>query len=996
MIHELIVTSVPRGLQAGRSGFTTVLRTRGIHPLLAETLERASAYRHVFPHGDSRNPQIRSHSVVSGATGMVSILSRISDAGSDYSGRSNKLAHHVALDSRETAARAGSNPAAVLLALERSGGFQRQWSGEPREQPVAPQVPMVPSEPGACRAWARLAGDGGWAGLLVDRALAKQPTWIIAPQGLDLLELYAEALGLVNHPQRWSVTFTTFALSAGDGLWLGTVDGSPEAQAARAQSRVAVVDLVRRAPLTAASPFIEAARGMGTVPWQREVSRGPAALPAVPLTLPPGSVAADPIAGSPLSDAGRGMPALPPLLAPAGPLSLNGGPPPLAPAPPPGGPGAGHPTLPAGGAWDGPRQKSAGPLLAGVAILFLVVSCAIVFVLVNRSMPPGPDGPAVAQRRVPDAPAITTPKEPTTPQPPPEPSEVKPPTPPPGPTPEELAAEQKRLQEEAERREKEAQVAARKDAFRGLRDRLEKARRLPLKADVNLTNQLEQPITIGALGDAEVEVDLPALPKVALGPGDALWQLSCKGPKGGPWSIVATPADEADTPLEISRVEAKQGELVLTLAAMTAARDPLVWLAAREALTTVPLLLRLPGETSQEFETFVQLCVPKQRDPIVLQGLLTDKKWLPPPKAKKPGQVADFDPLPGTPWPCRVELRGSGGNDIRGEVIPDAPQPLAATPRPTPLRVTATWTWAGEKTAEKEPFMETTLVMQTREGAGTPLEIRLEKARVRSPWSGPERLGDLNKTKGDLPAETGLLPQRKDFERTPLEDTMTMGQLMSFHYIARKYVTSLASPKPSEFDKDPSERRELAELKELLRRQFEDSKDGGWYLHWVEMTGAPKPEAPNAPDPKKDRDGHDKWNAKNDKHKQYLKAEEAQVREYWQDLKKEIQRLSGVDVNEKNRASDSLKTLQKPLIICCLLFEMEPVLQEKRLAKRLLEAVGNGDVELSGRVWATPCGGGLYEVLIAEFGKPQDSADPAANAAPAAVADAPSDSPAAK
>ena len=64
MIHELVVTSAARGLQSGRSGFTTVLRTRGIHPELQAKLEQGSAYRHVYPQADARNPRILSHALL--------------------------------------------------------------------------------------------------------------------------------------------------------------------------------------------------------------------------------------------------------------------------------------------------------------------------------------------------------------------------------------------------------------------------------------------------------------------------------------------------------------------------------------------------------------------------------------------------------------------------------------------------------------------------------------------------------------------------------------------------------------------------------------------------------------------------------------------------------------------------------------------------------------------------------------------------------------------
>ena len=156
MIHELVVTSVPRGLQAGRSGFTTVLRTRGIHPELANRLEAASGYRHVHPPGDPRTPLVRSHVVIQSPVGQVSVLSRIVDAGNDYSGRSNRLAHLIALDAADVAGRTKSSPAAALLGLEREGKFLRQWSGDPREAPVSPLIAAAAA--GRATWWLRGSG----------------------------------------------------------------------------------------------------------------------------------------------------------------------------------------------------------------------------------------------------------------------------------------------------------------------------------------------------------------------------------------------------------------------------------------------------------------------------------------------------------------------------------------------------------------------------------------------------------------------------------------------------------------------------------------------------------------------------------------------------------------------------------------------------------------------------------------------------------------------
>jgi hypothetical protein len=267
MITELIVTSAPRGLQAGRSGFTTVMRTRGIHPDLAIRLEAASGYRHTYPQGDPRNPVVFSYTNTPSAAGDGWVLSRVGDAGTDYTGRSNKIAHHVALKLEDVGRLTISNPALVLAALAGSGGFKTVWQGEPMESPTSPAVPMPPSQPGVCERWRAAAGDPGWAGVLVERALNKETTWVIAPPGTDVLGLFAEALALAGPAQRWQIPFTTYSLNRNEGRWLGTVSGTPEAEAARKQPRVLVIDLVNPGLPPTAGPYVQAARGLAAPPW---------------------------------------------------------------------------------------------------------------------------------------------------------------------------------------------------------------------------------------------------------------------------------------------------------------------------------------------------------------------------------------------------------------------------------------------------------------------------------------------------------------------------------------------------------------------------------------------------------------------------------------------------------------------------------------------------------------------------------------------------------
>lgn len=269
MITELIVTSAPRGLQAGRSGFTTVMRTRGIHPDLAIRLESASGYRHTYPQGDPRNPIIYSYTNTPSAAGEAWVLSRVGDAGTDYTGRSNKIAHHIALKPEDVGRLTASNPALVLSALAGSGGFKTVWQGEPAETPAPPALPTPTSQPEVCQRWKSAAGDPGWAGVLVERALNKETTWVIAPAGTDILGLFAEALALAGPAQRWQIPFTTYSLNRNEGRWLGTLAGTPEADAARKQPRALVVDLANPGLPPSAGPYVQAARGLAPPPWAK-------------------------------------------------------------------------------------------------------------------------------------------------------------------------------------------------------------------------------------------------------------------------------------------------------------------------------------------------------------------------------------------------------------------------------------------------------------------------------------------------------------------------------------------------------------------------------------------------------------------------------------------------------------------------------------------------------------------------------------------------------
>ncbi len=273
MIYELIVTSAKRALQAGRSGFAAVMRTRGMHPELQSRLESLSGYRHLYPQGDPRNPVIFTHSVIDSVAGKFHVFSRTVDAGSDYSGRSNKLSHHIACDASELRSAQHSSPSAALEWLDSNGRFTSRWDGDPREQDPAASVQFPPIDPAKCTLWEATAGDAGWAGVLVQRTLKGIPTWIIVPADSEPVLLLAEAMALMEPSQRWGVSFTTHAMSDTGFVWKVAAEGSAEAKLTREKSPAATIDLTQRVRTVDDGPYVQAARGLAEVPWHKTAAK---------------------------------------------------------------------------------------------------------------------------------------------------------------------------------------------------------------------------------------------------------------------------------------------------------------------------------------------------------------------------------------------------------------------------------------------------------------------------------------------------------------------------------------------------------------------------------------------------------------------------------------------------------------------------------------------------------------------------------------------------
>jgi len=231
---------------------------------LAERLESLSGYRHAYPPHDPRassNPVNYSHLLITVGGQLYHVLSRICDAGLDYSKRSNKLAHHVALEPPEIMDAVGG-PAWVL---SDESFCVRAWDGNVGHFSAGRRPKPGDRRPQRCDCWGALVGDPGWAGVLAESGLEDRgrPMPVIFKPGTDTLPLVVEALSLLPPERRWQVTFSTYftKLPAGvDCRWRFLLDGSTEAKFARRDPHSPVIDLCKPLGRATGGPLVEAAR----------------------------------------------------------------------------------------------------------------------------------------------------------------------------------------------------------------------------------------------------------------------------------------------------------------------------------------------------------------------------------------------------------------------------------------------------------------------------------------------------------------------------------------------------------------------------------------------------------------------------------------------------------------------------------------------------------------------------------------------------------------
>lgn len=261
MSQEIIYTSAPQGLKPGSRGFCTVVSTAGMATNLAERLETLSGYAH--PHAALKfsaalNPVNHSHLLLTVGGRRYHVLSRVADAGVDYTRRTNKLAHHVVLEAGEIGL---AGPAWVL---SEDGFCVEAWDGRVEIMPQGRRPRMDAYPGGFCKEWKRLTGDAGWAGVLAASASDEaKPLTVIFPVGKAMLPLVVEAMNLLPPQQQWKVTFSTYwtkLTGSNECQWRFVLDGTQEARLARNNPHASVIDLCRRGPTTANHPLVLMAR----------------------------------------------------------------------------------------------------------------------------------------------------------------------------------------------------------------------------------------------------------------------------------------------------------------------------------------------------------------------------------------------------------------------------------------------------------------------------------------------------------------------------------------------------------------------------------------------------------------------------------------------------------------------------------------------------------------------------------------------------------------
>jgi hypothetical protein len=180
-------------------------------------MEQNSGYRPVFPPNSpnaEKNPVAFSYMQIRIAGQMKYLLSRVAYAGLDYSGRSNKIAHHILTEEHERSGIPGG-PVSILM---NDKEMCSEWKEEPKELDQRKPTP-VELIPGPATKWAEILGDAGWAGVIAEWfKMGKEQVYVVFEPGQEILPLVQEISQLLDEDERWKFTFNTYFIASTPGI----------------------------------------------------------------------------------------------------------------------------------------------------------------------------------------------------------------------------------------------------------------------------------------------------------------------------------------------------------------------------------------------------------------------------------------------------------------------------------------------------------------------------------------------------------------------------------------------------------------------------------------------------------------------------------------------------------------------------------------------------------------------------------------------------------
>ena len=212
MPQQLIYTSAPRGVIAGRSGHCTVARSAAMREALMLQLEKLSYYQHLSLSGGQERP-IYCCRLLDIRGSRYHVLTRIQDAGLDFTGRTNFLAHHLVFTPEEV--RQFASPPVILRDWP---GWVKSWAKDPEllENENWSSLKELALATAPAVHWQKLTGESANGyGLLEARAGIAFRVDEITDE--EVLTLFAESLELLElrdprqdfRASAWQYTFTT-------------------------------------------------------------------------------------------------------------------------------------------------------------------------------------------------------------------------------------------------------------------------------------------------------------------------------------------------------------------------------------------------------------------------------------------------------------------------------------------------------------------------------------------------------------------------------------------------------------------------------------------------------------------------------------------------------------------------------------------------------------------------------------------------------------------